>query len=112
MDTESDFQQFAPFGFILEFERRDGGNPTEMPHTNPGYDVESRNHTADVERFIEVKSCPGDWDRHGVALTKTQFEMAVEKGNKFWLYVVERAEADDFKIIRIQNPGRLVNQFF
>jgi hypothetical protein len=45
-------------------------------------------------------------------LTKTQFEKAVEVGGKFWLYVVERAEAEDFNIIRIQNPGRLVNQFF
>ena len=25
--------------------------------------------------------------------------------------VVERAEAENFNVIRIQNPGRLVNQF-
>ena len=36
----------------------------------------------------------------------------MDEGNKFWLYVVERAEAENFNIIRIQNPGRLVNQFF
>jgi hypothetical protein len=59
-----------------------------------------------------VKSCPGDWDRRGVALTKTQFEKAIELGDKFWLYVVERAEAENFNIIRIRNPGRMVNQFF
>ena len=83
-----------------------------MPHTHPGYDVESRNPSGTIERFIEVKSCPGDWDRKGVALTKTQFEKAMEMGDKFWLYVVEHAETGNFNIIRIQNPGRLVNQFF
>ena len=83
-----------------------------MPHTHPDYDVESRNSSGAIERFIEIKSCPGDWDRKGVALTKTQFEKAIDEGNKFRLYVVERAEAEDFNIIRIQNPGLLVNQFF
>ncbi|MGA2243013.1 MAG: DUF3883 domain-containing protein [Verrucomicrobiota bacterium] len=97
---------------VLEHETKSGRNPTEMPHTHPGYDVESKNQLGGIERFIEVKSCPGDWDRKGVALTKTQFEKAVDEGDRFWLYVVERAEADNFNIIRIQNPGRLVNQFF
>lgn len=97
---------------VLEYERNAGRNPIEMPHTHPGYDVESKNQATEIERFIEVKSCPGDWDRKGVALTKTQFEKAVETGDRFWLYVVERAEAENFNIIRIQNPGRLVNQFF
>jgi len=83
-----------------------------MPHTNPGYDVESKNQAGEIERFIELKSSPGDWDRKGAALTRTQFEKAVEEGDKFWLYVVERAEGENFNIIRIQNPGRLVNQFF
>jgi hypothetical protein len=83
-----------------------------MPHTHPGYDVESKMPSGEIARFIEVKSCPDDWDRRAVALTKTQFEKAIELGDKFWLYVVERAEAENFNIIRIQNPGRLVNQFF
>jgi hypothetical protein len=65
---------------VLEHERNSGRNPTEMPHTHPGYDVESRNQAGGIERFIEVKSCPGDWDRKGVALTKTQFEKAVDLG--------------------------------
>lgn len=70
------------------------------------------NPSGKIERFIEVKSCPGDWDRRGVALTKTQFEKAIELGGEFWLYVVENAETEGFNIIRIQNPGRVVNQFF
>ena len=37
---------------------------------------------------------------------------AYEMGDKFWLYVAKRAETENFNIIRIQNPGRLVNQFF
>ena len=95
---------------VLEYERNAGRNPIEMPHTHRA--TMSNQTTTEIERFIEVKSCPGDSIRKGVALTKTQFEKAVETGDRFWLYVVERAEAENFNIIRIQNPGRLVNQFF
>lgn len=97
---------------VLEYERGAGRNPIEMSHTHPGYDVESQNPRGEIARFIEVKSCPSDWDRKGVALTRTQFEKAIEMGDKFWLYVVERAAEENFSVIRIQNPGRLVNQFF
>jgi hypothetical protein len=62
--------------------------------------------------ILRSKVLPCDWDRRGVALTKTQFEKAIELGNRFWLYVVECAEAEDFNIIRVKNPGRMVNQFF
>ena len=37
--------------------------------------------------------------------------MAQRLGQKFWLYVVERADQDDFCITRIQNPAQRVNEF-
>jgi hypothetical protein len=43
---------------------------------------------------------------------ETQRILTADEGNRFWLYVVECAETKNFKIIRIQNPGRLVNQLF
>lgn len=98
---------------VMEYEKEKAGRfPEEMSHTHPGYDVESKNQAGHIECYIEVKSCPSDWDGKGVALTKTQFEKANEFGERFWLYVVERAEREEFNIVRIQNPAHLVNQFF
>jgi len=98
---------------VMEYEKEKAGRcPEEMSHTHPGYDVESKNQAGHIERYIEVKSCPSVWDGRGVAMSKTQFEKAVELGENFWLYIVERAEQEDFNIVRIQNPARLVNQFF
>jgi hypothetical protein len=97
---------------VLEYESSVERNPIEMPPKHPGYDIESRNASGEVERFIEVKSTAGDWDRRGVGVSREQFKCASERGMKYWLYVVERAEQDDFRIYRIQDPARKANQFF
>ena len=60
----------------------------------------------------EVKSLSGDWStRNAAGMTNSQFDLAREMGEEFWLYVVERATSDDYCIYRIQNPANLVNQF-
>ncbi len=46
----------------------------------------------------------------GVRLTKNEFDTAREKGELFWLYVVEFA-TDDPILHRIPNPARLANEF-
>jgi len=43
--------------------------------------------------------------------TKPQFEKARELEDQYWLYVVERALGEDYKIHPIQNPAQRVNQF-
>ena len=96
---------------VLEFERVSGRQPKPMHVTHPGYDVESSNGANEIERFIEVKSLSGAWSSLGAALTDTQFEKADKEGDRYWLYVVERAQEDDFRIYRIQDPARKVNQF-
>lgn len=78
---------------------------------HPGYDVESKDAAGSVLRYIEVKSLSGDWGSLGAALTRPQFEKSEELGDRYWLYVVERATQHDFRIHRIQNPGCQVNQF-
>jgi hypothetical protein len=63
-------------------------------------------------RYIEVKSLSGDWGaRNAAGLTRAQYEFAREKGDQFWLYVVERAAGDDYQIHRIQDPANQVNQY-
>jgi len=97
---------------VKECERRQGRNPKEMPPNHPGYDVESFDSALENGvRYIEVKALSGEWTSFGVGLTDTQFKAAEEKGERYWLYVVERANQEDYRIILIQDPARKVNQF-
>lgn len=97
---------------VLEYERAANRNPHEMPTNHPGYDVESYGPSGDIERYIEVKATAGEWDIVGVGLTKEEFKRATQEKEKYWLYVVARAEQDDYRIYRIQEPARKVGQFF
>lgn len=96
---------------VLEFERRNGREPREMPPKNPGYDVVSSNADGIIERYIEVKSLCRGWSGAEPALTHRQFHFALRYNAKCWLYVVEHAEQDDFQIHPIQDPARRVNRF-
>ena len=96
---------------VLEYERQQNRNPHDKSNDKLGYDVESADASGS-KRFIEVKSVSGDWDTLGVGITASEFQKAQELGEQYWLYVVERAEQQDMEIHRIQNPARLVNQFF
>jgi hypothetical protein len=96
---------------VMEYEQTQGRHPTEMPHQNPGYDIESRNESGEIERYIEVKSLSGDWDSYGAAVTPTQFRKAQTEGDRFWLYVVEHPERSDYQISAIRNPAGKVDQF-
>jgi hypothetical protein len=68
--------------------------------------------SGDIERYIEANATAGQWDIVGVGLSKEQFECAFAKKEKYWLYIVERAERDDYRIYRIQDPARKAGQFF
>jgi len=96
---------------VLAWETQAGRYPTEMSHTHPGYDVESRNEAGEVVRYIEVKSRTGAWDQQGVTLSDTQFHEAQNRGEAYWLYIVENADQDDAHIFRIQDPANHVEYF-
>ena len=96
---------------VLEYEQSCGRMPTEMAHSNPGFDVESRNKGGELVRRIEIKSTGGHWSTAGVMLSRRQHEQAVEDGDLFWLYVVESAQDARFRIYRIQNPASRIDYF-
>jgi len=98
---------------VLRYEQDTGRIPKEMPPMNEGYDIESREKEGgEVIRYIEVKALSGNWrDNPNAALSKSQFKMASENGDRYWLYVVERADQKDCRLHRIQNPARRTNQF-
>lgn len=96
---------------VMAFEVAAGRMPKEMEHQNPGYDVESSGPDGYVLRYIEVKSLGGDWTEFGVSVTPRQMDEARRRREQFWLYVVERAQFDDFEIHPIPDPWTKVSQF-
>jgi hypothetical protein len=95
---------------VLKYETEHARIPKEMPHKNPGYDVESSDASGKVVRYIEVKSFSGKWNNAYAVLSRTQFDMG-RNNDEFWLNVVEQAETEDFKIYRIPNPSQEANLF-
>ncbi len=97
---------------VLEYEKESGRLPEEMPHNNPGYDIRSSDGLGSVVRYIEVKSLSDKWAIDNCAvLSSEQFYTASSKAEMFWLYVVERADKDDYKVYRIQNPALKADHF-
>ena len=96
---------------VMALERKAGRIPELLPHTHPGYDIVSKDKNGTPLRYIEVKSLSGEWRNQFVALSRTQFQKAQELGDKFWLYVVERAESEDYRIYPIPNPAAYANRF-
>jgi hypothetical protein len=96
---------------VLKFEQEAGRFPKEMPHNTPGYDVESADAEGQIVRYIEVKSLTGSWGGDYAVLSARQFEKANSMDDEFWLYVVERAQREDFRIHRIPNPALHTTEF-
>ena len=102
--------------FVLKFENEQGRDAIDMETeqiNHPGFDVKSIDPQNPRNiRYIEVKSTAGLWDSANPAqIHKTQFETAQERGDSYWLYVVEQVESDNPKIYCIQNPANRVDTF-
>lgn len=84
------------------------------PKNNPGYDLVEKDAADRELRWVEVKVKSGPFNGNWVGLSRTQFEMAMDRGDNYWLYVVEHAEdPDQLRIIRIQDPaGKSENFIF
>lgn len=72
---------------VLATERRLGREPREMPHDNPGYDIESRDLKNKHLLFIEVKG--KTVGQPTVTISKTQVLTALNKPDVFILALVE-----------------------
>ena len=86
----------------LILQRRPGLRRT--PPGNAGYDLYAPGGDGEPVRWIEVKALSGEWESN-VTLSHTQFDYAREKGEAYWLYVVEHAGTDGERIVPIQNPA-------
>ncbi|UZR28061.1 sacsin N-terminal ATP-binding-like domain-containing protein [Methylococcus mesophilus] len=75
------------------------------PDGNPGFDLYEADSSGRQIRWVEVKSMTGSWEDRPVGLSHTQFDCACEKGDAYWLYVVEHAtDPAQARVLRIQNP--------
>lgn len=101
----------AGLAVVLDHERSEGRMPKRMAHTHPGFDVLSSTAAGTPERYIEVKSASAVWSERGVTLSQRQFLSAQALKEKFWLYIVERANSAKPRLIRIQNPAQLARSF-
>jgi hypothetical protein len=96
---------------VLDYERSCGREPKEMAHSNAGFDVESFDKRGELVRRIEIKSTGGPWSIAGVMLSRRQHQQALTDTSLFWLYVVENAQDETFKIYRIQDPASRIDYF-
>jgi hypothetical protein len=82
------------------------------PEGNPGFDLYEDDRNGNQTRWVEVKSMTGTLMDRSVGLSRTQFDCALEKGDAYWLYIVENAvDLDKARILRIQNPARNARTF-
>ena len=76
------------------------------PEGNPGFDLFEADSRGKQIRWVEVKSMTGTLEDRPVGLSHTQFDFAREKGDAYWLYVVECAtDTVHARVLRIQNPA-------
>lgn len=81
------------------------------PTNNPGFDLIELGAAGFAARWCEVKAMTGSLRDRPVGLSHIQFDCAREHGQAYWLYVVERAGANDARIVRIQDPAGKARTF-
>ncbi|MTH96036.1 DUF3883 domain-containing protein, partial [Roseibium sp. RKSG952] len=79
---------------------------------NKGFDLYEADGSGNVVRWVEVKSMTGSLKDRPVGLSRAQFDLALEKREAFWLYVVERAsETEISRVVKIQDPAGRARTF-
>lgn len=81
------------------------------PEGNPGFDLFETDSSGNQIRWVEVKSMTGSLMDRPVGLSHTQFDYALRKGDAYWLYIVENANLDKARVLRVQNPARNAKTF-
>ncbi len=78
---------------------------------NPGFDLYQVDSEGIVVRWCEVKSMSGAFDSRPATMTRRQFQEAQERGQAYWLYVVENTGTDAANIVPIQDPAGQARTF-
>jgi hypothetical protein len=103
----------AAMAAVVDWEGQRGFDPRVQPHYNPGFDIISEPRGGGETRYIEVKGLAEAWTERGVKLSRTQMQFARDKGDDFWLYVVEHAlDPKKRNVHAIQNPFEKSDEFW
>lgn len=103
----------AAMAAVVDWEGKRGYDPRVQPHNNPGFDIISEPKEGGETRYIEVKGLADDWTERGVKLSRTQMQFARDKGDEFWLYVVEHASDPKKRNVHaIRNPFEKSDEFW
>ena len=82
------------------------------PVNNPGFDLTELGPDSKTIRWIEVKAMTSTLGEHPVTLTRRQFEFAQERGDSYWLYVVENVSSPSrSRILKIRDPAGKAQMF-
>ena len=76
----------------------------QTARNNPGFDLFRGTTIEAATHWCEVKAMTGTLDDRPVGISRAQFKWAEKHGGDYWLYVVERAQTSDPKVVRIQDP--------
>lgn len=97
--------------YALSKELELGCDAKRMPANNKGYDIESVDKETGDLKYIEVKGIDGLWGTRGVGISAPQYQMALDKGSSYWLYIVENSRSDSPVVHKIQNPVSLITEY-
>jgi hypothetical protein len=81
------------------------------PTHNPGFDLFKAGTDGQPVSWCEVKAMSGSLEDRPVGVSGTQFDCALERGDGYWLYVVEHAGTDRARLVRIQDPAGKARTF-
>lgn len=103
-DSEAQAQRMALEDAAREHIRKIEPEWIETKVGNPGFDLYQTDADGEIVKWCEIKSLGGGWGEHPVGLSHTQFKLAQEKGDAYWLYVVEHAgDPERVRLLRIQD---------
>lgn len=83
----------------------------QAPQTHRGFDLYEEDEEGKPVRWVEVKSMTTTMDFRPATISRSQFQAATEQGHRYWLYVVENADSDRPRIVRIQDPAGNAKNF-
>jgi len=91
----------AAMRIAMEYEWKSGRIPEDVSNREH-YDILSRDPGSGEVRFIEVKGRSGlDIE---VELTETEFNVAKEKGDRYWLYIVYGIGTGKPRLLAVRDP--------
>ena len=95
-----------------QYEREAGREPELGDPLQAGWDIRSTDPETQQVRLIEVKGRGRPWDGDEVVeLSGAQIRKAFEAGDSWYLYVVEKTDVGQHRVLAIANPVRLAGKW-